>query len=762
MQLLPLSRVRLTGGPFAAAVRTDLAYALALDVDRLLAPFVREAGLPATTASYGNWEDSGLDGHIAGHLLSALSHLWAATGEADALRRVDHLVDTLARCQDAGGSGYVGGIPGGRALFENLAHGGRTAVARLAGSDHWVPWYNLHKTFQGLLDAHAVAGSTRALEVVVRLADWWHGVAATIDEATFEAMLDTEFGGMNEAFALLGQQTGRPEDAAMAGRFAHRRILDPLRRDADELTGLHANTQIPKAVGYAATASLTGDGTLRAAADAFWRTVVERRTVAIGGNSVREHFHALDDFTPMIDDREGPEFCNTYNMLKLTRALAADGLRPEHLDYAERALFNHVLASQHPDGGFVYFTSMRPRHYRVYSRVHDGFWCCVGTGLEAQARYGEWVFGIEDEALAVNLFVAAEADVPGYGWVRVDTDFPRRDAVAVELHPASPREFALRLRVPGWAGALEDLRINGAAAETRAVPGAIVLHRRWHPGDRITFRAPLRVRAERMPDGSPWQSYAAGPIVLAARAGTRHLDGLRADDSRMGHIAHGPLYGLGELPIVAGGADGVREVGALRYEVAALDPASAISLEPFSGIHDERYTVYWPVSDGSVAARRADLERHDEGLAVDAATVDSVALGEQQPESDHDFRGDGSEVVVRGPRRWRVTRGAMSLRLGVDGAHRLRIGFATGGGGGGGGGGGAGASGSGSGSGSGVIVRLGGEVLAHERFDAGAEHLEVDYPIRAALDAAGSPVSAVVELIADGVTPGITAVRTLR
>ncbi|WP_243074466.1 beta-L-arabinofuranosidase domain-containing protein [Microbacterium sp. SS28] len=748
MQFLPLSRVRITDGPFANAVRVDLAYALALDPDRLLAPFLREAGLPAKADGYGNWEDSGLDGHIAGHELSALAHLWSATDSHEARERLVYLVAELARAQEARGTGYVGGIPGGRALFEAFRDDAPTAARQLGGSDHWVPWYNLHKTFQGLIDAHAVGGVEGALEVVVRLADWWLEIARTIDDASFEAMLDTEFGGMNEAFALLAELTGRAEYAAMAERFSHRVILDPLLEDRDDLTGRHANTQIPKAVGYAATATATGDDSYRRAADAFWRTVVERRTVAMGGNSVREHFHGLDDFSPMTSDREGPETCNTYNMLKLTRALAEHELEPAHLAFAERALFNHLLASQHPSrGGFVYFTSMRPRHYRVYSQVEDGFWCCVGTGLEAQARYAEWVFGVEDGALAVNLFVPAEAEVPEFGGrIRVETRFPEDDAVAVVLELEAPREFALRLRVPDWAGALDGLAVNGVPAAGRAVDGALVLQREWLPGDTVTFRAPLRLTAEPLPDGSPWQAFRAGPIVLAARAGTRHLDGLIADDSRMGHIAHGPLFGLADLPIVAPGVAGLEPQAPLRYALRTLDADETIELEPFAGIHDERYTVYWPVAEGDVAARRAALLAADASLSLDEATIDAVAFGEQQPESDHGFRATASEVLTGDGRRRRVTRDRMSVRLRAAGARVLRVGLLTGS------------------EPTRLIVRVDGTVVADEHFDGSDESLELEYELGGVPALAQHPESVVLELSAtDGrATPGVTVVRVLR
>ena len=717
MRFLPLDRIRLTGGPHADALETDLRYALALDADRLLAPFRAEAGLDARTQRYGNWEDSGLDGHIAGHYLSASAFLVALTGDAEVRGRLEAMVSELGACQEANGGGYVGGVPGGQALFEALGDPDRTGeqdpVAALGSSAHWVPWYNLHKTFQGLIDAHGVAGIPEALAIVERLADWWVRIAERLDDDRFERILDTEYGGMNDAFAQLAALTGRDAYALQAQRFAHRRILDPLLRGEDALTGLHANTQIPKAVGWASTAAATGDDALLAAADTFWRTVVEHRTVAIGGNSVREHFHDAHDFTPMIDDREGPEFCNTYNMLKLTRGLAERGLRPEHLDFAERAIVNHVLASQHPDrGGFVYFTSMRPRHYRVYSQAQLGFWCCVGTGLEAQARSAaEWVFGIEGDALAVNLFLPAEAEVPEFGArIRVEADLPASGEVAVSFAMAEPRRFPLRIRIPGWAGRVEEQRVNGSPVDASAADGAVRIERVWADGDRVTFRLPLEPRAERLPDGSGWQAHLLGPSVLAARAGSAHLDGLDADDSRMGHIAHGPLLPFADLPIVPAGAAGLQRTAEGRILLQPEAPGEPVGLEPFAGIHDSRYTVYWPVADGDPAARRRELEALDAGLALDAATVDAVALGEQQPESDHAFQGTATQVVAEigaaGGRR-RTTAASMTVQLSTRGARVLRVRYA--------------ASPSGP---TAVIVRLAGAVVAEVRLDAGAEVLD--------------------------------------
>ncbi|HLP24620.1 MAG TPA: beta-L-arabinofuranosidase domain-containing protein, partial [Acidobacteriota bacterium] len=112
----PLADVRLLEGPFRHAQEVDLRYILALDSDRLLAPFRAEAGLPAKAAKYPNWESSGLDGHTAGHYLTAVAQMWAVTGDPEMKRRLDLMVSELAECQRASGDGYVGGIPNSRKL----------------------------------------------------------------------------------------------------------------------------------------------------------------------------------------------------------------------------------------------------------------------------------------------------------------------------------------------------------------------------------------------------------------------------------------------------------------------------------------------------------------------------------------------------------------------------------------------------------------------------------------------------------------------
>ncbi|GAA4663659.1 beta-L-arabinofuranosidase domain-containing protein [Kineococcus glutinatus] len=666
-QLFDPDAVRLLDGPFKQAQDADVRYVLALDADRLCAPYLREAGLPPRAPAYGNWEGDGLGGHIGGHHLSACAQLWAATGDERLRQRLEHVLDEFERCQRAVGTGFLGGVPGGRALGEELA-AGKVDADTFSLNGRWVPLYNLHKTLAGLLHAATHARSERALRMAAGLGDWWLSVSRHLDAAAFEEILTTEFGGMTASFAELAALTGREEFLHEAQRFAHRALLDPLGEGCDPLDGLHANTQIAKVVGYARVAAHTGDPRYLRAALHFWQVVTGRRTVAIGGNSVREHFHPADDFGPVLLDRQGPETCNTANMLELTALLFALTGDPALLDFHERATLNHVLSSQHPGrGGFVYFTSMRPAHYRVYSQPDTSMWCCVGSGMENHARYGRLVFTRSGADLAVNLYLAAALEWPEHGLaVRLEADLLRSDTAELHVRAAGSWEGAVLLRRPGWASSV-DVAVDGRPAEVEEAGGYLRLHRRWSGSHVVTVRLGAGLAVEELPDSSPWGAYRWGPVVLAARQGGERLDGLLAGEERMGHDAAGPVRPIGDTPVVAGedplGAAVLRSRDPLRVELA-VDPAggapAAVVLEPFATLHDERYTVYWPLGEAGRAAR--DRLAAAEG-AADDVVVDEVAAGEQQPESDHGFAGEHTRARLRGAAHSRSATGWFSYAL---------------------------------------------------------------------------------------------------
>ena len=400
----PVSDVRLTSGMFKHAEDLDICYLMGLNPDRLLAPYMKEAGLKPKAENYPNWENTGLDGHIGGHYLSALSYMYASTGNEEIGKRLDYFLSELKRCQDASGNGYLCGVPDGKTIWNEIKEG-KINANPFGLNDRWVPLYNIHKTYAGLRDAYLVAGKEEAKGMLVALTDWMMNIVSGLTDEQIQDMLRSEHGGLNEVFADVYAITGDEKYLELAKRFSHRFILDPLVEKKDMLTGNHANTQIPKVIGFKRIADLDGNQEWSSASEFFWNTVVENRSVSIGGNSVREHFHKSDDFSSMMTSEQGPETCNTYNMLRLTKLLYGTSGEVNYMDYYERALYNHILSSQNPvQGGFVYFTPMRSGHYRVYSQPQNCFWCCVGSGMENHARYGEMIYASRDNELIVNIF----------------------------------------------------------------------------------------------------------------------------------------------------------------------------------------------------------------------------------------------------------------------------------------------------------------------------------------------------------------------
>ncbi len=674
-ELFPLNEVRLLPSPFLEAQDTDLRYLLALDGDRLLAPFRREAGLPLPKPSYGNWESSGLDGHMGGHYLSALALMWAATGDTAVRERLDYFVRELKKAQAP--DGYLGGIPGGRAAWDDIASG-KLQADNFSVNGKWVPWYNLHKIAAGLRDAWRYAGNEEARQMLVKFADWTVAMTGALSDEQMQSMLRAEHGGMNEVLADVYQLTGEQRHLDAAKRFSHQAILRPLAAGRDELTGLHANTQIPKVIGFERIAELTGEQQWHKAASFFWQTVHDHRTVAIGGNSVKEHFHDDKDFSSMSSEVEGPETCNTYNMLKLTEMLYRRDPSAAYGDYYERALYNHILSSQRPQsGGFVYFTPMRPNHYRVYSEVDKAMWCCVGSGIESQAKYGQFIYAHDGDALLVNLFIPSRVEWREKGIVLTQSNrFP--DQAGTRLTVEAGGKFTLKIRYPGWVarGALA-VRVNGKSLPVQAAPGGYVeLARHWRKGDKVDVHLPMRTTLEQMPDKSNYYAVLHGPIVLAAKTSPFPGEQLNfvADDSRMGHIAQGQVCPQEAAPVFV--SDSKDFLGKfkpvpgqpLTFTAPGLvqgQGAGTMRFIPFFRLHDSRYMIYWQQTTSAGLADMRERARAEEAarLELDARTIDQVAPGEQQPESDHFFKGEGADAGLNGTRHWRHASNWFSYEL---------------------------------------------------------------------------------------------------
>jgi len=278
------------------------------------------------------------------------------------------------------------------------------------------------------------------------------------------------------------------------------------------------------------------------------------------------------------------------------------------MDYYERAMFNHILSTENPDkGGFVYFTPMRPRHYRVYSQPQQGFWCCVGTGLENHAKYGEMIYAYKGNDIYINMFIHSKLDWEEKG-IRIEqiTQFPYEEKTVLKLELDKPAEFSLKIRYPGWgADGNIEISINGKKVTLNAKPSSYVdIKRKWQNGDSVSITLPMKTSIEYLPDNSPWASILYGPVVLGAVTGRSDMPGLFANSSRIGHITKGPLYPIEEAPVIVTEnrdfSDVVQGVSGkpMTYRLTGRiypEKYKDIELVPFFSIHEARYMVYFKV-----------------------------------------------------------------------------------------------------------------------------------------------------------------------
>ena len=608
----PLSQVRLLDGPFRDAMLRDQNYLLSLDCDRLLYNFRVNAGLPTQARPYGGWEAPSceLRGHSVGHYLSACSLMYASTGDPRFKERVDKIVSGFAECQAALGPqathfGYLSAFP---ESFMDRVENHRQV---------WAPWYTLHKIMAGLFDASQLAGNARALEVLTNMANWVSFRVDRLSEVQMQASLQTEFGGMNEVLANLYGVTGNPNDLKTAEAFNQKSIFDPLAAGEDHLNGLHANTQIPKMIGAARQYELTGDKRDQSIASFFWDRVALHRSYVIGGHSDREHFFPTNDFSRHLS-AETAETCNTYNMLKLSRHLFSWEPSAITMDFYERALYNDILASQDPEEGmFVYLMSLKPGHFKTYSTPENSFWCCVGTGMENHAKYGDTIYFHNDNSLFVNLFIPSELSWADKGLVvRQETRFPESDATRLNIKAAKPVSLALQIRWPEWSEKL-SVRVNGRSQKLSGSPGSYVsVSRAWKDGDRVDVRFAMKLRTEPLPGSSNIVAVLYGPIVLAGNLGTNGMPNPYARNQTDLVRVPDPA-----VPMFVGDARNIlkkiKPAGApLVFKTRNLGRPNDVTLVPFYLANHERYSVYWNVVSAADAQKKAAALSAAAGIAL--------------------------------------------------------------------------------------------------------------------------------------------------
>lgn len=662
---LPLSDVRITGGPLKRAQDLNGEYLLKLEPDRMLAYYRKRAGLEPKAQGYTGWDGDGrnLTGHIAGHYLSGVSLMYAATGDLRFKERADYIVKELKEVQDKNGDGYLGALENLRERFAEVTSGNiRSTFFDLNGL--WSPWYTLHKTFAGLRDAYRYTGNRTALDLETKYAGWAESIMLKLSDEQTQKMLNTEFGGMNEVLADLYADTGDKRWLTLSHRFDHHAFVDPLKRREDRLAGQHGNTQVPKMLGVLKQYVYGGTKDDGVAANFFWDIVVNDHSYATGGHGKDEYFGPPDELAERTEGRTN-ETCNVYNMLKMTRQLFALNPDIKYAEFEERALFNHILASIDPeDGRTCYMVPIGRGVRHEYQDMARSFTCCVGSGMESHGLHGDGIYYESGDRLWINLYVPSTARWKAVGAsLSMETDFPEGENATLKITLPKPKELTLSVRRPTWAENGFAVLVNNKRFKVTSKPGSYVeIKQRWKTGDTITLTLPKALRIEGLPDNKNRAALMWGPLVLAADLGPE----------RRGPLADPvPSFVSEEKPVAQWLQPVPDQLGIFRTVGVGRTPDNTekqLEFVPFYRLHRRTYGIYFDLYTNESWEKKLEefaVEKKKQ-QQLDAATLGFIQPGDVEKEKSANQQGEETNLDRLTGRPGRRAKKWFSYELPVD------------------------------------------------------------------------------------------------
>ncbi|SEU20467.1 beta-L-arabinofuranosidase domain-containing protein [Paenibacillus sp. NFR01] len=634
-----LDRVQLTAEYQGNAFARELDYLLSYVPDRLLAGFREVAGMKPKAKIYPGWENTEIRGHTLGHYLKACAQAYAQSRNEEIYAKLEYLLQELAACQLD--SGYLSAFP--ETLIDNVEQ------KRPA----WVPWYTMHKIIAGLIAVHEATGLQTAFAIVSRLGDWVADRTSGWDDEMQATVLAVEYGGMNDCLYDLYKITGNPRHLEAAHQFDELPLFQAVYEGKDVLQGKHANTMIPKFVGALNRYLTLGESEsfYYEAARRFWDTVVYHHSYMTGGNSESEHFGAPD----LLDAKRSDitcETCNSYNMLKLTRELFKLTRDIKYADFYETTYVNAILSSQNPETGMtMYFQPMATGYFKVYSSPFNHFWCCTGTGMESFTKLNDSLYFQQGHHLYLNQYISSRLDwQEQHAVLQVAADLPYSDEVrlTLELPEAVDSRLALHLRIPYWARTGISVTVNGAEVPSETADGYALIERIWRHGDEVRLRLPMQPFYSPLPDAPNVAGFQYGPVVLSAALGAEDLRESRTGIDVSIPTMHRPVkdyiipQGMTPEEWFAGfERHFVRRAGEpLAFELRGTDEDERLVFTPHYKQHQERYGIYWRFLAPGSSELQAHLDRSAREQRLREATLDSVQVGNDQYELEHQVQGE--------------------------------------------------------------------------------------------------------------------------
>lgn len=667
-----LSQVSIQNPYYVNAFSKEIEYLKSLDKDKLLAGFREVKGLPAKAKVYEGWENTEIKGHTLGHFLAAIAQAYAGSKDEELLKDVYYVVDELAEAQLD--SGYL--FASGEYLFDNVEN----------RKPAWVPWYTMHKIFEGLITAYELTGYQKAYEVMDKLADWVYDRTSRWDEELNLLVLRVEYGGMNDCLYDVYSYTGKEKHLTAAHKFDEMALFTAIREGKDILNNLHANTTIPKFVG-AMKRYMVYDACepfYLEACESFWDMVVNHHSYITGGNSEWEHFGPADH----LDDERTScncETCNTYNMLKLSKGLYQLTGKKKYLDFYENTLINAILSSQNPETGMtMYFQPMAAGYFKVYSTPFDKFWCCTGTGMENFTKLNDAIYFIREDKecyeITVGRYVSSELNLNKLQFrLKQEASYPEdENCKLIILEAKEEQTVVIKLRIPDWSVSRDLVEVNGSKEGISEKDGFLYIKRQWKKNDVINICWKMTVSAHDLPDNPHSIAFKYGPVVLSAGLGcedmvtsrtgvnvtipTKNID-IKDYILVKGMTVEEWLDKLPEHLIPRLGSD------KLEFVLKNTDEDNRLVFTPHFARYKDRYGIYFVMFDEKSEDYKAHLAEEERKRKLERDTIDLIPVGNDQYELKHEIKGEntfadtGNGYIHRGTH---PNGGYFSYRMKVD------------------------------------------------------------------------------------------------
>ena len=400
--------------------------------------------------------------------------------------------------------------------------------------------YELYFTLHALLTARERWGDEPALAAARRLGDYFIDKVAPGKAEFWPVPNDVTIAGHSVHYGLEGTLLAHPM-ARLHRLCGDKKYLDWSRwvvasidrwSCCDTLSNLdkvasgqlrlyqiqpnvHAHTLHMNLLALLELHQATGDAGLLAKVRAAWRDVVTYRMYITGGVSVGEcyrHDHYLPNTGSVV------ETCATMSWLLLNQRLLELTGEPQFADAIGQLLWNHLPAAQTADGdGWRYHT---PLHGWKPEGCFTGPDCCSASGPRIMAKLPMLVYGQARDGIVVNQYVPSAARITlasgNVVTLRLVTDYPAGEKIALALSPARPERFTLRLRLPGWCEE-PAASVNGQPLADELKPQTYAaITREWKQGDTVELTLPMEAHWVAGAHGNGGlHALVRGPVVFA-------------------------------------------------------------------------------------------------------------------------------------------------------------------------------------------------------------------------------------------------------